>query len=454
MSAGAATSADESVPSAPIVLDFSSYYDDLHRAVRAKSIPWDGYARANLISDADLALISEFDKQSNLQKTALISDKPGTYIPLFVRLLSNLLREDTVQYLLAVIDNVLKTHAGAADEFHRMSVQDATMPFAPFVKLLPKDDPFTFLASTKILIFLICTYKGPAPVPLDLGPLFSTLQSNLRHTSADVVDLTVQNVQSLLSVPEMRLPIYDFQGGKLVSSLLDVLSGQASPQIQYQVIFSLWLLSFEKDVAKEIEAKFHIITPLTDIAKGAIKEKVIRVVMALFRNLAHLAPMETTVPMIGSKLLPFLDILKQRKLVDTEITDDVDFLQHHLRESLHRLSSFDEYVGEVQSGKLEWSPAHESELFWKQNASKFVEKDGELVKALARLLNTSSDPIVLAVAAHDLGQFIKHYSLGKKILQDIGAKHRLMEMMTHENADVRYQALMAVQNLVSQSWAI
>ncbi|KAI9217832.1 ATPase V1 complex subunit H [Blastocladiella britannica] len=448
-----ATGVSQNSTDVPVIFAFSDYLDDLHRSVRGKAIPWDGYQRAAMISDADMALISAYDRLPAAQQLQAVLDQPNTYFPLLVRLLSAVLREDTVQYLLALIDDLLSARpADFAPQLHKLSVLDSALPWAPFMKLVAKDDPFTALASAKILTTLLCTYNGPDPVPVDLGPYLSVLAANLRSSNTDTVDLAVQNLQSLLSVPSLRLPIYDFQGGKLISGLQDVLVAQPMPQLQYQAIFCFWLLSFDPNVAREMEPKFHLITPVTDVAKGATKEKVIRVVMALFRNLVTLAPAESTVPLIGNKLLPFFDVLKQRKLADSEVGDDLDFLQAYLREALQRLSSFDEYVGEVQSGKLEWSPAHESELFWKANAAKLAERDGELVRALARVLMTSSDSIVLAVAAHDLGQFIKYYAQGKKILQEIGAKHRLMEMMSHENADVRYQALMAVQKLVSQSW--
>jgi V-type H+-transporting ATPase subunit H len=131
-----------------------------------------------------------------------------------------------------------------------------------------------------------------------------------------------------------------------------------------------------------------------------------------------LAPNENNVAIIGSKTIPFLNVLKQRKFQDHEILEDTDFLLESLRESLQKLSSFDEYLGEVLSGKLEWSPAHSSELFWKQNANKLNERDCELVRALSRLLTTSSDPVVLAVAANDLGQYVKYCANGRKYVTD------------------------------------
>jgi len=35
-------------------------------------------------------------------------------------------------------------------------------------------------------------------------------------------------------------------------------------------------------------------------------------------------------------------------------------------------------------------------------------------RTLIKVLKDSSDPIVLAVAAHDVGQYVKHYERGKK----------------------------------------
>ena len=40
------------------------------------------------------------------------------------------------------------------------------------------------------------------------------------------------------------------------------------------------------------------------------------------------------------------------------------FLQSHVILSSYVCSSFDEYVHEVTSGRLEWSPVHKSEKFW------------------------------------------------------------------------------------------
>jgi len=43
-------------------------------------------------------------------------------------------------------------------------------------------------------------------------------------------------------------------------------------------------------------------------------------------------------------------------------------------------SSFDEYSTELRSGRLEWSPVHKSEKFWRENVMNLNDKNYELLK--------------------------------------------------------------------------
>ena len=95
--------------------------------------------------------------------------------------------------------------------------------------------------------------------------------------------------------------------------------------------------------------------------------------------------------------------------------------------------------------------------------------DRQIYRQLIRVLKESNDPVVLAVAAHDIGQYVKHYERGRKYVRqscflnpppdvtnrpvaELGGKARVMELITHPNSDVRYRALLSVQQLVSQPW--
>lgn len=102
------------------------------------------------------------------------------------------------------------------------------------------------------------------------------------------------------------------------------------------------------------------------------------------------APSENIIPMLGNKLLPVIEMLSIRKWSDSDIADDLTFIRDELSKRVADLSylhnanfnirTFDEYSSEIRSGKLEWSPPHLSENFWKTNAAKLDNNQNEIVK--------------------------------------------------------------------------
>jgi V-type H+-transporting ATPase subunit H len=84
-------------------------------------------------------------------------------------------------------------------------------------------------------------------------------------------------------------------------SFVEILNRNPGPQMSYQVAFCIWLLSFEQNIAEQINKyilSFHdciyflmiikyrqydIIPTLVEVAQNAVKENVIRVIVATFR---------------------------------------------------------------------------------------------------------------------------------------------------------------------------
>ena len=115
----------------------------------------------------------------------------------------------------------------------------------------------------------------------------------------------------------------------------------------YQIAFCFWLLTFEQDIAEEInkfvpqlhlpvetethdDRKYDIIPLLTDVAQAAVKEKVIRVIVSTFRGLVTKAPAANLPAMLVAQLLPFVKNLSTRKWSDEDIIEDVHFLRDEL----------------------------------------------------------------------------------------------------------------------------
>ena len=123
---------------------------------------------------------------------------------------------------------------------------------------------------------------------------------------------------------------------------------------------------------------------------------------------------ENCISMVQCKVMKQLEFLEQRKFEDEDIQSDIEFLKEKMEISLQDLSSYDEYVTEVRSGRLEWSPVHRSEKFWRENAHKLNDANYELLKILIQLLQTATDPLILSVACFDLGEYVRHYQRGKQ----------------------------------------
>lgn len=144
--------------------------------------------------------------------------------------------------------------------------------------------------------------------------------------------------------------------------------------MSYQVAFCFWLLSFEKEVAEQINKydrfdqfcylvsfdfrKYDVIPLLIDTAQAAVKEKVIRVIVATFRvrlrseintwsyeltvllvkNLVTKAPSANLPAMLVAQLLPFAKNLCGRKWSDEDVVEDVQFLRDELQANFQSLT--------------------------------------------------------------------------------------------------------------------
>ncbi|KAJ3268876.1 H(+)-transporting V1 sector ATPase subunit H [Terramyces sp. JEL0728] len=426
---------------APLISSHNDYLLDQTSVIKSRTIPWEGYQKASLINEQELSLIRQF------QPT--ITDKQQ-YATLFISLLNKLSRVDTLQSILVLIDDFIQQ-----DGVAQLFLSDPAV-FTSFNKLLTKEDEYIQLKAAKILIFLLG--ESNSSYPADPTELLTWVVFQLASTNTNVVDISLQFLQSLLAINLFRKEFVKQADG--VMALLTILNktGQ-TPQVQYQAIYSIWLLSFVKEIAADLEKcftfnyrKYHVIPVLRDIAKSAIKEKVVRIAIATFKNMLINAPAENIIPMLGHKLLGAIETLSVRKWSDPEITEDLMYVREELSHHVASLSTFDEYSTEVLSRRLEWSPPHLSEIFWKQNSNKLNDNQFELVKTLVDITKTSEDPVVLAVAAYDLGQYCKYANNAKNVLVETGGKTAVMGLMAHKNSDVQYQALAAVQKFMMNSW--
>ncbi|KAF8924994.1 H(+)-transporting V1 sector ATPase subunit H, partial [Dissophora ornata] len=394
----------DGIPEVPLALVANAYLDDLTAGLRARPIPWEGYQRASLITQTELNYIKAIDKKTGEDLSRVVDKEGDVFGELLITLLQKLVRVDTIQSILILIDDLLLDHEERAEYFLRLSQHDPTLPYAPLLKCLRSEDDFIPLKASKILTTLLCASSKPSTEAAE--ELFRWTTAQLQSKNSAIVDLAVQVLESALRQRNIRIVYWNTP--QAVDALVRILKiDTPTPQMQYQVIYCFWALTFNEDISQELNRKYDLVPHFVEVAKSAIKEKIIRVIIATFRNLAEKAPEANLAPMAAVKMLQFCENLSTRKWSDSDILEDVNYLKAELEENFQTLTTFEVYFAEVQSGRLLWSPPHLSEQFWLKNWKEFKKDRYALLRTLARLLSTSTDSIVLSVAASDIGQYVR-----------------------------------------------
>ncbi|XP_037909596.1 V-type proton ATPase subunit H isoform X2 [Hermetia illucens] len=417
--------------------------------IRQNKPNWQSYKQSQMISEEDYQCISALDSE---KKAQYLQQNPSQCAKTFLSLLSHVSKDQTIQYVLVMIDDILQEDRSRVDIFHDYAAKRKESVWGPFLNLLNRQDGFVVNMSARILAKLACWGRELMPKS-DLNFYLQLLKDQLTINSNEYIQSVARCLQMMLRVDEYRLAFVSVDG---ISTIIDILSSRVNFQVQYQLIFCLWVLTFHRLLAERMN-KFNVIPILADILSDSAKEKVTRIILAVFRNLIEKPEepqiaKEHCIAMVQCKVLKQLSILEQRRFDDEDITADVEFLTEKLQNSVQDLSSFDEYATEVKSGRLEWSPVHKSAKFWRENAQRLNEKNYELLRILVHYLETSKDTLVLSVASFDIGEYVRHYPRGKHVIEQLGGKQLVMQLLSHEDPNVRYEALLAVQKLMVHNW--
>lgn len=156
-----------------------------------------------------------------------------------------------------------------------------------------------------------------------------------------------------------------------------------------------------------------------------------------------------------ARLPALLENLSGRHLTDPDLLEDLQSLKELLEEYTKTKTTFDEYLAEVHSGHLRWSPPHRNTIFWAENARKILEyQNGEVPRKLAEIMQKpwDNDKQVLAIACNDIGCLVKEVPEKRSQLEKIGLKRRIMELMASDDENVRWESLRALGGWLKYSF--
>lgn len=434
------------------VLAATSVLHQRANEIRQQRVNWQSYKQSHMITQEDYNFIVALDQATPENRANLLKQQNLEAAKTFFNLLGHISKDQTIQYILIMIDEMLQEDKTRVEIFKQYARKQKENVWTPFLTLLDRPDGFIMNMTSRIVAKIAC-WSRELMEGSDLQHYLSWLKDQLRMPNNEYIQSVARCLQMMLRIDAYRLAFVAVDG---ISTLVTVLAGRVNFQIQYQLTFCLWVMTFNVSLAQKMN-KYNVIPILADILSESSKEKVTRIILATFRNLIE-KPDESeirrdnAIAMVQCKVSKQLEILQGKKFADPDIVEDIEYLEERLNTSVQDMSSFDEYATEIKSGRLEWGPVHSSEKFWRENADKLNEKNYELLKILVRLLETSKDPLVLSVAAHDVGEYVRYYPRGKQVIEKLGGKHLVMQLLSHEDPNVRYEALLCVQKLMVHNW--
>ncbi|CAI0569421.1 unnamed protein product [Linum tenue] len=408
--------------------------------VLKRDIPWETYMMTRLIKGTDLQLLRRYDNKAESYRVQLLDDDGVAYIRVFVNILRDIFKEEIVEYVLALIDEMLTANPKRARLFHDKCLANEDT-YDPFIRVLWKGNWFIQEKSCKILALVVsggASNSNGKLTAIDnmLKGLVEWLCLQLKKPShpSRAVPSAVSCLAVLLKEPVVRSSFVQADGIKLLIPLISPASSQQSIQLLYETCLCIWLLSFYEP-AIEYLATSRTLPRLVEVVRSSTKEKVVLVVVLNFRNL--LSKVTFGAQMVDLGLPQTVQNLKTQAWSDEDLLEALDQLEEGLKDNIKKLSSFEKFKQEVLLGHLDWSPMHKDLIFWRENINSFEENDSRILRVLITILDTSND----------LSQFIQYHPAGRVIVTDLKAKERVMKLMNHENAEVTKNALLCIQRL-------
>ncbi|KAK8156231.1 vacuolar ATP synthase subunit H [Phyllosticta citrichinensis] len=471
-------------------LDPPTYILSLQNNIRARPISWEGAVRAKTITDVDLKKIKSIDKVRKEQRKQTIEADTDSFVALLLcgddaqdifQAAAKGKRQDIIQYMLVLTGDLIDdipSFLAALTKHPR--------PFAPFLPLLKQstnpEDPIPLLTSAVLSSLiseaLVSSPKQSSQIEEALPQLYSYLSTLAKSSDAGLQDIAVQEYSAVLRTSKSR-SLFWKQRKETLNPLVEILraaagngkdtdstlyggsssasirtnaevglGGGVGLQLLYHVLLVLWQLSFEgKLVSDGLDEEHDIVTLYISLLRTSPKEKTTRLLLSTLRNLIDAKP-DTLLPAATLARLPaLLTTLQSRHLTDADLLEDLSSLQTSLEDYTKTQTTFSQYAAEVHSGHLRWSPPHRNPAFWRDNARRIIEdNNGELPKQLAAILDKSwdQDKQVLAIACNDVACLVKEVPEKRPVLERMGLKTRVMQLMADKDESVRWESLRAV----------
>ena len=470
-----------------ILMD-STHFNEIRSIIRSRSVAWDALARSEELSEIDASTAKALESilvkknigdglssSNNAHSGFKVNGK--TLIPL-IHLLSTSDNEDCKKSVQNLIAELLSSDK-YGDDTVKFFQEDPKQLEQLFDVSLKGDFQTVLISGFNVVSLLV--QNGLHNVKLVEKLLKNNNLINILQNieQMDTCYVCIRLLQELAVIPEYRDVIW-LHEKKFMPTLFKILqratdsqlatrivatnSNHLGIQLQYYSLLLIWLLTFNPVFANELVQKYlSDFLDLLKLVKITIKEKVSRLCISIIlqccstRVKQHKKVIKQLL-LLGNAL-PTVQSLSERKYSDEELRQDISNLKEILENEYQELTSFDEYVAELDSKLLCWSPPHVDNGFWSDNIDEF--KKDKIFRQLIELLqakvrngdvNAKQEKIIIQVALNDITHVVELLPESIDVLDKTGGKADIMELLNHSDSRVKYEALKATQAIIGYTF--
>ncbi|CCH62743.1 hypothetical protein TBLA_0I00840 [Henningerozyma blattae CBS 6284] len=464
-----------------ILLD-STHFMEIHNAISLRNIQWDNLAMQRDISETDVSIIKKLEKI--LIKHAAYETPMRIDESIILPMIHFLKNSNDVEANKCVINLFTELFTSQELNFNGETIEffqkNPTQLKELFQVSLQGDDQ-TVLIGVFNIVSLLVEQGSLLNVEIVDGLLnseaFVRILVNIEQMETSYVCMRL--LQELAAVKSYRKVIWKHQT-KFVPTIFQIISraldsnnstkiiatnsNNLGIQMQYHCLLLLWLLTFDKSIAYEITQQYiGGFLNLLKLVNVTIKEKISRVCISIIlqccdKRVENHKLLIKQLILLGNGLNILNSLGERKKYSDEELREDMGVLRGILEDEYKELTSFDEYVAEVDSKLMCWSPPHVDNGFWSDNVDKFKSDNWKLFKKLIRLLvdttrkaggvNDKESKVVIEVLLNDITHVIQLLPESIDVLRDENCKIVIMELLTHSDSRVKYEALKTTQAMI------
>ncbi|XP_011061960.1 PREDICTED: V-type proton ATPase subunit H-like [Acromyrmex echinatior] len=124
--------------------------------IRNQRINWQSYFQSQMISKEDYDFIAAFDSSDAKTRENKLKENSHQAAKTFLNLLGHVSKDQTIQYILTMIDDMLQEDRSRVEIFREHSTRKRESVWGPFLNLLNRQDGFIMNMTSRIIAKLAC----------------------------------------------------------------------------------------------------------------------------------------------------------------------------------------------------------------------------------------------------------------------------------------------------------